>query len=386
MPAPEHAQDWLRLVLADGLGPRRFAALAERFDNPLDWAGASRSELRQAGLPDSTVRSIEQPDAERLASCLDWLEGDQRWLITWNDPLYPPLLRRIPDAPIALFAAGQPEFLVRPQIAIVGSRKASPGGLEHARHFAASLARQGFVITSGLASGIDGSAHQACLDVGGATVAVAGTGLDQVYPARHRDLARKIFASGVLISQFPPGTAPLPGHFPVRNRLISGMSLGVLVVEAGLKSGSLITARLAGEQGREVFAIPGSVHNPQARGCHRLIREGARLVESPDEVAAELGPLARQLAGDLEHLLTPRPTDFAGGLEESTESPHIHSDPDYARLMAAIGFDPTPVDEIIERSQLTPAAVSSMLLMLELDGQVGAHAGSRYSRIMSRKD
>lgn len=386
MPAPEHARDWLRLVLAEGLGPKRVAALAERFDNPLDWARASPSELRKAGLPEATVRSIEQPDAERMASCLDWLEGEQRWLITWNDPLYPPLLRRIPDAPVALFATGQPEMLVRPQLAIVGSRKASPGGLDHARHFATSLARQGFVITSGLATGIDGMAHQACLDAGGATVAVAGTGLDQVYPARHRDLARRIFSAGVLISQFPPGTPPRPGHFPVRNRLISGMSLGILVVEASLKSGSLITARLAGEQGREVFAIPGSVHNPQARGCHRLIREGARLVESPDEVAAELGPLARQLAGELEHLLEPEPDDFAAGLVERGEPPHIHPDPEYVQLLEAVGFDPTPVDDIIERSQLTPAAVSSMLLMLELDGQVCAHAGGRYSRMKPRKD
>lgn len=378
MPVSERARAWLSLLLVDGLGPRRLAGLYERLDSPADWADASDRVLREAGLNERHLRQLRQPDERRLRRCLDWLEGDRRLLVTLDDPLYPPLLKRIPDAPPALFVAGDAETLVAPQIAIVGSRNATRGGLDHARSFSATLARSGFAITSGLAAGVDGLAHQGCLEAGGRTVAVAGTGLDQVYPARHRELARRISGSGALVSQFPPGVGPLPGNFPARNRIISGMSLGVLVVEAGLKSGSLITARLASEQGREVFAIPGSVHNPLSRGCHRLIREGARLVETADEVVEDLEPLARELAADIEQLLEPAPTTV--GLEESARSPHMSSDPEYARLLDAIGFDPTPVDAIIERSQLTPAAVSSMLLMLELDGKVSAHAGGRYSR------
>lgn len=380
MPAPEHARDWLTLVLVDGLGPRRIAGLEERFSSPIDWPGASDRELRESGLSDKHIAQLRHPDEKRLQRCLDWLAGERRWLVTRDDPLYPPLLKRIPDAPVALFVAGDPNTLVAPQIAIVGSRNATAGGLSHARSFAATLARAGFTITSGLAEGVDGMAHAGCLDAGGPTLAVAGTGLDRVYPARHRDLARRIAGCGALVSQFPPGTEPLPGNFPARNRIISGMSLGVLVVEAGLKSGSLITARLANEQGREVFAIPGSVHNPLSHGCHRLIRDGARLVETADEVVEDLAPLARQLAGEIEHLLAPEPPVLPAGLEEASESPHMEDDPEYGRLLEAVGFDPTPVDEIIERSQLTPAAVSSMLLMLELSGKVSAHAGGRYSR------
>lgn len=380
MPAPKQARDWLSLVLVDGLGPRRIAGLEERFASPIDWHGASDGQLREAGLSNEHIRQLRRPDETRLERCLEWLGGERRWLITRDDPLYPPLLKRIPDSPVALFVAGDPNTLVAPQVAIVGSRNATPGGIAHARSFAATLARAGFVITSGLAEGVDGMAHAGCLDAGGATLAVAGTGLDQVYPARHRELAGRIARSGALVSQFPPGIGPLRGNFPARNRIISGMSLGVLVVEAGLKSGSLITARLANEQGREVFAIPGSVHNPLSRGCHRLIRDGARLVETADEVVEDLAPLARQLAGEIEHLLAPEPPDFPSGLEESPGSPHMNDDPEYERLLEAVGFDPTPVDQIIERSQLTPAAVSSMLLMLELNGKVSAHAGGRYSR------
>ncbi|MDZ7791817.1 MAG: DNA-processing protein DprA [Xanthomonadales bacterium] len=380
MPAPEHAREWLSLVLVDGLGPKRISALEERFSSPIDWHDADDRELREAGLSSKHIEQLRHPDESKLKRCLDWLAGERRWLVTRDDPLYPPLLKRIPDAPAALFVAGAPQVLVAPQIAIVGSRNASTGGLDHARSFAGTLARAGFVITSGLAEGVDGMSHAGCLDAGGATIAVAGTGLDQVYPARHRELARRIAASGALVSQFPPGIGPLRGNFPARNRIISGMSLGVLVVEAGLKSGSLITARLANEQGREVFAIPGSVHNPLSRGCHRLIRDGARLVETADEVVEELAPLAHQLADEIGDLLAPKPSRTAAGLEESSSAPHMTEDPEYERLLEAVGFDPTPVDQIIERSQLTPAAVSSMLLMLELDGKVSAHTGGRYSR------
>ncbi len=380
MPAPPRAEAWLGLVLARGVGARRIALIEAALGSPADWVEATDRQLADAGLDEPAIRALREPDPKAMAQCLEWLQHDRHFLITRDDPLFPPLLRRIPDPPPALFAVGDLRCLVRPQIAIVGSRNATPGGLDHARSFAATLARSGFIISSGLAAGIDGSAHQGCLDAGGRTLAVAGTGLDQVYPARHRDLARRIVDQGALLSQFPPGVGPLAGNFPARNRIISGMSLGTLVIEAGLRSGSLITARLANEQGRDVFAVPGSVHNPQARGCHRLIREGAKLVETAEEVAEELAPLARQLAEDIEHLLVPDAGNLSAPLEEGDQSPHMDDDPEYRRLLEAVGFDPTPVDEIIRRSQLTPAAVSSMLLMLELDGRVSAHAGGRYSR------
>ncbi len=377
MAPPSGADAWLALILAPGVGSRAFARLLAHFDQPLDWVDASDEELLHAGFSREQIQGLRQPDPVELKRCRAWLSGEHHHLIGLDDPYYPPLLKQIPDPPPALFVAGDPRCLLRPQLAIVGSRNATAGGLAHARDFAATLASTGLIITSGLAAGVDGAAHEGCLDAGGSTVAVTGTGLDRVYPARHRELAHRIMQQGALVSQFRPGTGPRQGHFPVRNRLISGMSLGTLVVEAGLRSGSLITARLATEQGREVFAIPGSVHNPLARGCHRLIRDGAKLVETAAEIAEELQPLAGQLAAELAELLA---ADNPQTLDSHADTPHVMHDPDYQRLFEAVGFDPTPVDEIIHRSQLTTAAVSSMLLMLELEGLVAAHPGGRYSR------
>ncbi|NBD96322.1 MAG: DNA-protecting protein DprA [Gammaproteobacteria bacterium] len=380
MPAPDNARAWLSLVLARGLGARRSASLAERFGSAARWAEHDDSELRESGLSDDCIRSLRRPDPGLMAACLDWLAADQHHLVTLDDPYYPPLLRRIADPPPALFLVGSPDVLVRPQVAIVGSRNATAGGIDHARAFAALLARAGLVVASGLAAGIDAAAHAGCLDSGGDTTAVLGTGADRVYPARHKALARRIIGRGALVSMFPPGTEPKPGNFPARNRIISGMSLGTLVVEAGLRSGSLITARLATDQGREVFAIPGSVHNPVARGCHRLIREGAQLVETAEEVLEALAPLAGELADNIQALLT---AGTGTGLDKAPQAPTIEDDPDYDRLLDAIGFEPTPVDVIIRRSKLTTAAVSSMLLIMELDGRVAAHPGGRYSRAES---
>lgn len=377
MPIPERARDWLTLALAPGLGTRAIMRLREQYPDPSAFLTAADHELREAGLDANTIAALRRPDGERIAACLEWLEAEHHYLISLDDPYYPPLLRRIDDPPPVLFAAGQPDALLKPQVAVVGSRNATAGGLANARAFAATLARAGFAVTSGLAEGVDGAAHTACLDAGGLTVAVAGTGPDMVYPACHRELARRIVGQGVVTSFFPPGTGPRPHNFPARNRVISGMSLGVLVVEAGNQSGSLITARLAAEQGRNVFAIPGSIHNPLARGCHYLLRQGAQLVETADEIVEELRPLAVELAGELTALLDSPADD---GLESDACTPHL-VDPEYRRLLEAVGFDPTPVDEIIARSQLTTAAVSSMLLMPELDGRVIAHPGGRYSRI-----
>lgn len=377
MPEPASARDWLTLLHAPGLGERRIERLITAHGNPAAALAAGEAAWRQAGLPDAARKALRNPDEAAIDASLAWLAADHHFLITLDDDAYPPLLREIPDPPPALLVSGDPGVLYMPQVAIVGARSATAAGLDCARDFAATLARAGLAVTSGLAAGIDGAAHRACMDAGGRTIAVAGTGPDRVYPARHRDLARDIVAGGALVTCFPPGTDVRPAHFPIRNRLISGMTLGTLVVEAGLKSGSLITARLAGDQGREVFAVPGSIHNPVARGCHQLIRQGARLVESAGEVLEALAPLAGRLAGRLSALLN---ENSAAEVEPEGEMPHIAQDPDYRRLLDAIGHDPTQVDVIIDRSKLTTGAVSSMLLMLELKGLVTAHPGGRYSR------
>ncbi|OAB62543.1 hypothetical protein AY599_01795 [Leptolyngbya valderiana BDU 20041] len=381
MPHPRRARAWLALILAPGLGPNRLVALDNQLDSLSGWSDLSSDQLRACGLGAEQIDALHHPRQDWLDRAMDWLDAPRHFLITRDDELYPPLLKTIADPPIALFVAGRPELLVQPQVAIVGSRNATSGGLEHARDFSRTLTRAGFTITSGLAMGIDSAAHESCLAAGGSTVAITGTGPDQIYPARNKALARDIVEQGAMASPFPPGTQPRPGNFPARNRIISGMSLGTLVVEAGLRSGSLITARLASEQGREIFAIPGSVHNPQARGCHRLIRDGARLVETADEVVEALLPLAGELAQQIESLLSSANRER---LDNGDAPPHVEEDPDYRRLLDAIGFDPTPVDEIILRSELTTAAVSSMLLIMELDGRIAAHPGGRYSRTGAR--
>ncbi|NKI35851.1 DNA-protecting protein DprA [Wenzhouxiangella sp. XN79A] len=376
MTADERRRAWLIVHQAPGLGATGLQALIERDIDPATLPGRSRSFLRDLDLSDSLVRALSDPDEQRLAASEAWLDAPNHHLVAWDDPLYPPLLKRTGDGPAALFVNGDPETLVAPQVAIVGSRNATAGGLDIAARFAGRLASAGLVVTSGLAAGIDAAAHRAAIKTGGRTIAVAGTGPDRVYPARHRDLAHEIVDNGCVVTPFAPGVGPRPGHFPARNRIISGMALGCVVVEAGLRSGSLITARLAGEQGREVFAIPGSIHNPVARGCHRLIRDGARLVEEPDEVLEALAPLAGELAGSLRELL-----EDAAGDDRVDARPAADGDaPDVRAVLDAMGHDPTAVDTIIQRSELTTSAVSSILMTLELDGRVQAHGGGRYSR------
>jgi DNA processing protein len=337
--------------------------------------------LRRAGLSDETVTGLRNPDPDRLRADIDWLGAPDHYLLTLDDERFPPLLRDVPSPPAALFVAGDPDVLWRPQVAVIGSRNPTAGGRDNARSFAGALARHGMTITSGMAAGIDSVAHAAALDAGGLTVAVAGTGLDIVYPASGRALAGRIREQGALVSELPPGTPARRAHFPSRNRIISGLSLGVLVIEAGLRSGTLITARLATGQGRDVFALPGSIHNPLAKGCHRLIRDGARLVESVEEILQELGPLAGQLASRLQGELAAAPAPVDSSLELGREGPQFEMDSEYRQLWACLGHDPKPVDAIIEQSGLTARAVSAMLLMLELRGMVEAHPGGAYSRI-----
>ena len=302
---------------------------------------------------------------------LEWLAGPARSLLTVDDPHYPVQLAAVPGMPAALFVLGDPSVLARPQVAIVGSRAATAAGCETAFGFAARLTAHGFAITSGLATGIDAAAHRGALAAGGVTIAVCGTGLDRVYPTGHDRLAEEIAAAGALVSEFPTGTPPAPHNFPRRNRLMSGLARGVLVVEAAARSGSLITARLAGEQGREVMAVPGSIHNPLARGCHRLIKDGAALVETVDDVLSALGVSRLESAPDA---------------RESAKIPQGTLDSDAEMLLNALGFEPTDLDRLVERTGMSARSVLSKLQLLELEGRVEALAGGRYSRTTARQD
>ena len=336
---------------------------------------AGRAEWRAAGASPAACDGLAAPDWAGVEQDLAWLAGPQHHFLSFEDPRYPARLKAIGDAPLGLFVAGDVDALSLPQIGIVGSRNPTSGGLEHAREFAAHLSRNGLVITSGLALGIDAAAHEGALAAGGLTVAVLGSGLDDVYPVRNRALGARIAQSGALVSEFPAGTPALADHFPRRNRIISGLSLGILVVEAALRSGSLITARQAMEQGREVFALPGSIHNPLAKGCHKLIREGAKLVESGqdifEELGAALGPAFVPAARPVDNARRPRAP--AGGRAAA-------ADPDYTRLLDALGHEPQRLDRLVERTGLTVEAVSSMLLILELQGQVAVVPGGAYQR------
>ena len=311
------------------------------------------------------------PDRDGVERDLAWLAGPRHHLVTLDDDNYPPLLRELADPPLALFVRGDPAALALPQLAIVGSRNPTEGGRRAARAFAAELGAAGLAITSGLALGVDAAAHEGALDADGITLAVAGTGLDRIYPARHAMLADRIAERGALVSELPLGAAPLPAHFPRRNRIVSGLSAGTLVVEASLKSGSLITARLAAEQGREVFAIPGSIHNPLARGCHRLIRQGAKLVETAGDVLEELGPLLGITGTD-----TP----------PATVGQRAALAPAGQRLLGLMGFDTVSPDELADRSGLAAGEVSGTLLLLELGGWVSCTAGGRYCRLSGAAD
>ena len=295
----ETLRHWLALIRAPQIGPATFFSLLNRFTEPEAVFTASRSSLEKLGLRADTLAYINDPDWHQVDVDLAWLEQPGTEIILFNDNSYPPLLKTITDPPPLLFVIGDAAILKQKQLAMVGSRHPTPGGRETAHDFALHLATNGIVITSGLALGIDGASHEGALAAGGLTVAVAGNGLDRVYPARHRELAHRISENGALVSEFPPGTAPVASNFPRRNRIISGLSMGVLVVEAALHSGSLITARTAIEQGREVFAVPGSIHNPQAKGCNSLIRQGAKLVETATDIFEELGGFASPLQDEL---------------------------------------------------------------------------------------
>ena len=347
--------------------------LLEGHRDPVDALGAARHGTGMS-LPAPCRAALRRPDPARLESDLAWLATPGCRLLGWQHPDYPALLRRAPSPPPVLFLAGDADLLWHPQVAIVGSRKPSAGGRERSRQFGRAFAAAGWAVTSGLAEGIDTAAHEGAL-AAGRTVAVVGTGLDLAYPAVNAGLMARIVATGAVVSEHPPGTPAIANHFPSRNRIIAGLSLGTLVVEAALRSGALISARLAAEAGREVFALPGSLDNPMARGCHRLIREGAALVESPQEVVAALGPVAGNLAEALRGRLSKAPA--SPGTRSSAGQPTEGKD--HNRLWSALGHDPTGMDTLVDRTGLTVADLSSMLLLMELDGRVVADNG-RYAR------
>lgn len=363
---------WLALHRAPGLGAARCVELIERYRSPRAVFDCPRGELTEFGLTPPTLDYLADPDWDAVQSDTRWLNDPAHHLITLSDPRYPPRLREIADPPPILFVQGEPHALAFPQLAVVGSRNATPAGCETAFSFAKAFANVGLTITGGLALGIDAAGHRGALGTSqGTTVAVAGCGLDRVYPTRHRELASQVAARGALVSEFVPGTPPIGANFPRRNRIISGLSLGVLVVEAASRSGSLITARLALEQGREVFAVPGSIHNPLSRGCHLLIRQGAKLVESVEDVLEEV-----------RHQVEVRNAS-TGAESDVTTSLHSGLDPDYERLLECLGHAPASVDTLVERTALTAEAVSSMLLILELRGHVTPVPGGTYARVVT---
>jgi DNA processing protein len=363
----------LALHRTPGVGARQFHKLLGAFDSPASIFQSSPQQLAACGMRAAGIARMADPDWAAVDRDLDWLNQVGNSVLVCHDAVYPALLKEIPDPPAVLFVHGDPDLLSQPQLAIVGSRNPSHDGQSMAREFAAHLAGCGLTVTSGLATGIDAAAHQGALQGEGITLAVTGTGLDRVYPARHRELAHRIAENGALVSEFPPGTAPLPSNFPRRNRIISGLSLGTLVVEAALRSGSLITARAALEQGREVFAIPGSIHNPLTRGCHALIREGAKLVETADDILEELASLI-----SLSLSATTAGAATKTEREVGKESGKLTGE--YMQLLEVMGYEPVPVDQLVGRSGLTPEQVSSMLLLLELEGHVVSGAGGRYTR------
>ncbi|MGG7597131.1 DNA-processing protein DprA [Pseudomonas sp. WC1] len=354
--SPAELEARLRLHRLPDIGLRRFLALIEAFGNASSALSAPASAWRALGLPAASIDARRSPEVRDGAlAAMAWLERPGQHLLMWDGSGYPALLSEIDDPPPLLFVAGDPALLEHPQLAIVGSRRASPPALDTAAAFSRCLAQAGFTITSGLALGVDGAAHRAALKAGGQTIGVLGTGLQKLYPQRHRDLARAMLDSGsALVSEYPLDAGPLAGNFPRRNRIISGLSLGVLVVEASIASGSLITARLAAEQGREVYAIPGSIHHPGAKGCHQLIRDGALLVESVEQIL-----------------------DSLRGWQNLPGAPVGKAD---HPLLALLHAAPHTSEGLAHSSGQPLAQVLASLTELELEGRVSNEAGRWFAR------
>jgi DNA processing protein len=422
---------WLRLANANGLSPIALRALLAAFGGPQAVLGQSFETLA-AVAGEKAARAVQAPPPrselgsfeECLARTVDWAEAPGNAIVTLADSAYPAALFTMPDPPPLLYIKGRLDLLQSRAVAIVGSRSASPQGIEDARRFAHALSSAGLAVVSGLALGIDGGAHQGALKARGGTIAVIGTGADLVYPSLHHALAHEIATNGTIVSEWPLGTPARQANFPQRNRLIAGLVGGVLIVEAAMRSGSLITARLANEMGRDVFAIPGSIHAPLSRGCHRMIKQGAKLVETPEEILEEFGfvpvreaavpaPAARRRqrsgAKNLDVRLADTETDTAG--DARVESAYARSmavaarppaataswasasqpspapvkpttpNPDAERVLAALGHSPATLEILAERTDMGGADLQSLLLHLELAGWVGTLPGGRFTRL-----
>ena len=371
----EELADWLRLLLTPEVGRSSARKLLGAFGLPQQVFAQPMSALREllSAAQAQALRAGPPDLAQQLQNTWLWLNAapsaQQRRILTLADSAYPTGLLETADPPLLLFLAGQFENTWPPAIAIVGSRNPTPQGLANAKQFAAQFVGAGYAVASGLALGVDGAAHEGALEAAGAgpiaTIAVVGTGLDRVYPAQHRTLTHRIATQGLLVSEYPLGTPPLAINFPRRNRIIAALAQGTLVVEAALKSGSLITARLAAEQGREVFAIPGSIHSAQSRGCHALLREGAKLVETAQDVLEELVPWAG-----------PAPAS-APPAARAVAEPARRED----ALTQALGFDPVGLDALVARTGMAPSDLQARLLQMELSGAVARLPGGLFQRI-----
>ncbi|MCG8312820.1 MAG: DNA-processing protein DprA [Pseudomonadales bacterium] len=375
---------WLALWRVPNIGSRTFKAVLEHFASLPDAFAAPEKKLMSLGLKSEQVQLLRQFRGAReceldkgVSLDLAWLEQQNCHLVTWSDPHYPALLKEITAAPPLLFVRGDPGLLNWPQIAIVGSRHASRQGLQNGREFAKFFVQQGFAVTSGLALGIDGAAHAGAIDGAGPTIGVTAHGLDKIFPKRNRPLSEAMLEKGAWVSEFPIGVTPKPAYFPRRNRIISGLSLGVLVVEAAIKSGSLITARLAIQQHREVFAIPGSIHNPLAKGCHSLIRDGAKLVEAAEDVTQELLPLLGYQQRQLRLVLNEEPIKPQETLPslQPLASPRYDKKSMEFQVLSVLDQDPMLVDEIVVRTGINVADVNATLVMLEIEGAISNQQG-----------
>jgi len=373
----DYNQAWLMLIRIKGLGFSRISNLINYFGR-VENVFYQSNYPNHLNIPKPAQALLKKPDLNIIKSDLLWLELDNNSLLSIDNDLYPPLLKKTDSPPPLLFVTGSPDVLLQPQLAVVGSRNARAVGLRNTHSFCYDLAKKGIVITSGLALGVDGKAHSAALSSKGRTIAVMGTGLDVVYPAKHKELAHQIVENGALISEFPIGTKPHSHNFPRRNRIICGLSMGTLVMEASIKSGTLITARQTMEINRPVMAIPGSIHSPMAKGCHLLIKQGAKLVESAEEILEELTPLAQSLSVEIQEKLS----ILDDKTVKSSKNPYIKDENnDHQMVLEHIMYEATPIDEIIEKSRLKTQEVSSILLILELEDKIQALPGAKYIRI-----
>jgi len=361
-------------LIRSNLPPNTLFTLLKSFDSTAAIFNASHQHLQSAGLSDEQIERLQNINTADIERDLAWLENTGHGILFYDDPAYPQKLLEISDPAYALFYIGDADYLQQPQLAIVGSRSPSASGKQIAEDFAQHLSNAGLTITSGLAYGIDSSSHKGALEGVAGTVAVVANGLHSIYPKQNTTLAQRISQNGCIISESPVGVEPHKGLFPRRNRIISGLSIGTLVVEAAIKSGSLITSRHAMEQGREVFAIPGSIHNPLSKGCHSLIKSGAKLVEAASDILEELLPLVN--FNSIRHT-SPAENEHITKTESS-----IELDSSYQMLLKHMEYEPVAIDELVERSNLDVSEVASMLLILELQGHVVSQNG-RYSRTSS---